>query len=125
MAIFKFSMKPDAPDEERRTTIQPGPFLVDASDQDIGRRLLITNFAIATRRLFRATTALCWLDSEANECVELDPAVDPKALQQHKEVAGIDIAAWFLARLEIASPESGRYARMLWWPCSPEDRCPV
>jgi hypothetical protein len=125
MAIFKFSMKADAPDEERQTTVQPGPFLVEASDPEIGRRLVITNFGIATRRLFRVTTALCWLDSDANECVEIDPALDLQGLSQRKEVAGIDIASWFLSRLEIVSPDGGRYARMLWWPCSPEDRCPV
>jgi|GEM_PF-6678208 len=125
MAIFKFSIKADAPDEQRSTTVQPGPFLVDASDEDIGRRLLIANFGIATRRLLRATAPSCWLESPAGECVELDPALDPKPLRQKRVVAGIDIASWFLARLEIASPEGGRYARMLWWPCSPEDRCPV
>lgn len=126
MAIFKFSMKPDAPDEELQTTLQPGPFLVEASDPEIGRRLVITNFVIATRRLLRASASLCaWTDSGANECVELDDTLDPSALQQRKEVAGIDIASWFLSRLEIVSPDGGRYARMLWWPCSPDDRCPV
>ena len=126
MAIFKFSMKPNASEKARATTVQPGPFLVDASDQEIGRRLLMANFVIATRRLLRKRSAHpVWSEKGANECVELNPALDPTALRQRKEIAGIDIAAWFLSRLEIASPDGGRYARMLWWPLSPEDRCPV
>jgi hypothetical protein len=126
MAIFKFSMKPNASEKARATTVQPGPFLVEASDQEIGRRLLMANFVIATRRFLRKRAPHpVWSEKGPSECIELDPALDPKALQQRKEVAGIDIATWFLTRLEIASPDGGRYARMLWWPCSAEDRCPV
>jgi hypothetical protein len=126
MAIFKFSMKPDAPEKARATTVQPGPFLVDASDQEIGRRLLMANFAIVTRRLLRKRAPHpVWSEKGPSECIELDASFDASKLQQRKEVAGIDIAAWFLRRLEITSADDGRYARMLWWPCSPEDRCPV
>jgi hypothetical protein len=125
MAIFKFSIKPEASAEERRTTLQPGPFLVDASDQSIGRQLLMANFVIAARRLLRGSTPACiWSDAGANECVEVDPSLDRAALQQRKEIAGIDTAPWYLNREELLAAD-GRYARMLWWPCSPEDRCPV
>ena len=125
MAIFKFSIKPEASTEARQTMLQPGPFLVDASDRGIGRQLLIANVVFAARRLLRGSTASClWSDTAANECVELDPSVDPAALQQRKEIAGIDTAHWYLNRVELHSGD-GRYARMLWWPCSPYDRCPV
>jgi hypothetical protein len=125
MAVFKFSINPEAATQERQTTLQPGPFLVEASDQSIGRQLLSANVVFAARRLLAGSSASCiWSEAGANECVEVDPSVDPAALQQRKEIAGIDTAHWYLNRAELRSGD-GRYARMLWWPCSPEDRCPV
>ena len=123
MAVFKFSIKPEAA-TQRQTMLQPGPFLVEASDRSIGRQLLIANVVFAARRLLGSTASCVWSDAGANDCVEVDPSVDPAALQQRKEIAGIDTAHWYLNRAELRSGD-GRYARMLWWPCSPEDRCPV
>jgi hypothetical protein len=125
MAIYKYSMKPDVSEDERRTTLQPGPFLVDASDDVMGRQLLSLNFGVAISRLIKAATALSvWGNAEASDCVTVADAADAEALQQRREVAGIDMAAWFLAQRELLTND-GRYARMLWWPLGPEDRCPV
>jgi hypothetical protein len=36
MTIYKYSIKPEASDDDRRLTLKPGPFLVEASDRAIG-----------------------------------------------------------------------------------------
>ena len=125
MAIFKYSIKPDASEDERRTTVRPGPFLVDASDQDIGRQLLSVNFGIAVSRLIKSSTVLnVWRNSDASQCESLTELDNPEAVRQRREIAGIDVAAWLLAKPNLEEAD-GRYARMVWWPLGPEDRCPA
>jgi hypothetical protein len=87
--------------------------------------LLSLNFGDAMSRLIKAATSLgVWGNADVSECVSLAGLEDPEALRQRREVFGIDVAAWLLARPELQEPD-GRYARMLWWPLSLEDRCPI
>jgi hypothetical protein len=120
MAIFKYSIKPQVLADDE-TGIPAGPFLVHASDRAIGWQLLRANFALGLSKALRGAPAN---RGRNGRCVEIDPALDPHTLQQRKEILGVDTAQWYLSRPEIRS-DDGRYARMLWWPLSPEDRCPV
>jgi hypothetical protein len=125
MAIYKYSIKPDASDDERRLTLKAGPFLVEASDEAIGGQLLSLNFGDAMSRLIKAANSLSvWGNSRASECVPLAEVQNPEELRQKREVLGVDIAAWFLVRPELLETD-GRYARMVWWPLGSQDRCPV
>jgi len=83
------------------------------------------NFGVSICRLIRAASARSvWGDSKTSECVTVPAVENSDVLRQRREIAGVDIAGWFLAQPELQDP-NGRYARMVWWPLGPQDRCPV
>jgi hypothetical protein len=125
MAIYRYSIKGQAAEGAAGAAPRSGPFLVEASDQVIGGRLLDLNFGRAMGRLLEAAGTLgFWTNAEASDCVPLADGTDGEALRQRREVAGVDIAAWFLVRPALEQAD-GRYARMLRWPLGPDDRCPA
>ena len=126
MAIFKLEIASDAGPVLMATTNSPGPILVEASDEATARVIAKTNFwAIEPDPDGFPTGADCiWVDRHAVQCEAL--SVDPNEFRTERAQKRARIRA--MSR-PIVCPDfdlgNGRYAKMVWWPVQPGDRCPV
>ncbi len=125
MAIFKLEIASDAAPLLVATTNSPGPILVEASDETTARVIAKTNFwAIEPDSDGFPRGADCiWVDRLAVQCQTV--SIDPKELRTEKARKSAKLRAEFRP---IVCPDfdlgNGRYAKMVWWPVRPGERCP-
>lgn len=124
MRLFKLFASEQANARELQTTITPGPFLVAAQDPRWARMLVGMNYSIAvSRNPGEMIPNFVWSDGGPSECVHI-PEVEPASVQQSRMIGSTDIAVGYLHRLGLVV-EGKPVAKMVWWPCSPRDLCPV
>jgi len=122
--LFLLTPAPRATPRDLETTISRGPFVVAARDASMARVLLNLNYAIATlRRPGEPIPTMLWSETGASECVRV-PNLRESELRRREMVGDTDIAPSFLTQPSLTI-DGVEVARMVWWPCGPNDQCPV
>ena len=124
MDLFVLSPSTRATSRDLETTTSRGPFVVAARDASMARMLLNLNYAIATlRRPGGRIPTMVWSDTGASECVRI-PNLRESEVRRREMVGDADIAPSFLTQPSLTI-DGVEVARMVWWPCGHNDRCPI
>ena len=124
MNFYLCGLRSDIPDHRLLSVVRgarSAQFVVKATDQQVARSLLVQNFGVATARApDNKIYQNAWRDAEVSFAIEIAGPVP----QQKRVVKDIDIAPWYIDVMET-SDGLGGVARMVWWPCSPNEQCPA
>jgi hypothetical protein len=123
MRTYKLVLKPELPTYlaasiERR--FRQSGIVVTAVDERGAREFAAAKTGMAVQRSPDGLIPQnAWLTEETSFCFEIGGPVP----QPSQIVAGNEIAPLYLDDDQRQSGSNGE--RIVWWPCSPHDRCPV